>query len=253
MNLSEFYLLKSFRKISVKPPAPYSGERPHSYIKRERRSYGWRYWYVEPKRHMKTDGGFGEQWQGLRDKPRAAFNKLLVEKKGQVEDVFTARLPFIYRRDGDAGFTIAKNGNKRVLVKTGIDLVWGDKEKDTGVDHIIDKHLVKFSHYNNIDEIFRDLQDSFAELNKPHSKIKFEVEELENGAPKVTFTTKKGIKIVLGAKLKPLDGDYDMVKFFILTSYEEDEDWAAFENTPEERKRKRREVEEYIDKIKKAE
>lgn len=253
MNLSEFYLLKSFRKISVKPPAPYSGERPHSYIKRERRSYGWRYWYVEPKRHMKTDGGFGEQWQGLRDKPRAAFNKLLVKKKGQVEDVFTARLPFFYRRKGQERFFAAKKNGKKILVKTGIDLVWGNKHKDIGIDHIIDKHLIKFNHYNNIDEIFRDLQDSFAELNKPHSTMGFEVKGMRSGQPQITFITKKGIKLVLGSKVKKLDDGTDLIKFFILTSYEEDEDWKAFENTPEERKRKRREVEEYIDKIKKAE
>lgn len=253
MNLSEYYFLKSFRRISIKPPAPYNGEKPHSYIRRARRSYGWRYWYDEPKRHLKEKGGFGEQWQGLRDNPRKTFNKLLVEKNGQVEDVFTAKLPFFYRRKGQGRFFVAKKNNKKILVKTKIDLVWGNKRANTGIDHIIDKHLIRYSHYNNIDEIFRDLRDSFAELNKPHSKIDFEVKGMKSGQPQITFRTKKGIRLILGSKVKTLGDGSDLIKFFILTSFEEDEDWEAFKNTPEERERKRREVEEYIDKIKKAE
>ena len=150
MTLSEVNILKSFQ-----------------YIRREWRNGRWRYWYEKPnqKTRDRFKGGFKEQWKGYKGKPREAFNKLLIERKGQVEDAFEAKLPFIDEdENGKIRYVRNSSGNLK-LMKTGVDLVWGNKYLNSGLEHIIDKHLIRYSHYNTVQEVIDDIVNSFEELN----------------------------------------------------------------------------------------
>lgn len=89
MTLTEIDILKSFGSEI---------EKSVKYIKRTGVPGNYHNQYNEPKKeiHDRFKGGFKEQWKGFKGKPREAFNKLLIEQKGQVEDAFEAALPFIH-------------------------------------------------------------------------------------------------------------------------------------------------------------
>lgn len=145
------------------------------------------------------------------------------------------------------------SSGKFQLMKVGVDLVWGNKRANSGLEHIIDKHLIRYGHYNTVQEIVGDIIDSFKELNEPHSKVKITPVDFDenDGTPKFELLTKKGTRLVIGSRVSEINDGF-MLKYFILISYEGDKDWAAFKNSKEEAEQRSKQVEEYIEKVKKA-
>ena len=80
-------------------------------------------------------GVFGDIYDGFKGKVKEAFNFLTTHKSGDLLGVFS-------RKDvGD------------------IDLVWGDRAKNQGLDHIIDKHIERYHDFANIDEAMNVIDD----------------------------------------------------------------------------------------------
>lgn len=227
LTLTEIYLMKSYK-----------------YIRREWRNGRWRYWYdtVSPKERW-YKGGFKGIHQGYWHNIRGAFDKLMKEQKGQVEDVFSIKLPFVYIDENTGNWVIAKDKSGKVVnQKVGVDLVWGNRKGDVGLDHIIDKHFQKYDHYHSIDDIVDAMDDSVKEMDSS-SNVNVETCFVdEDGVnldhPHFVVTTPNGNRMVIAVK-KYDDGDgHIAVKHFILTSFVVDEDWMSRRNGASEKDRR---------------
>lgn len=210
----------------------------YKYIRREWRNGRWRYWYdtVSPKEQWHK-GGFGRIHQGYWHNIHGAFDKLMKEQKGQVEDVFSIKLPFVYIDENTGNWTVAKDkGGKVINQKVGVDLVWGDRYNDAGLDHIIDKHFQKYDHYHNINDIVDAMDDSVNEINSGSESTNIELDLIDNSGnrlsrPNFVITTPNGNRMVIGTKVMKTDDDKIAVKHFILTSFIVDEDWRSRRNS----------------------
>lgn len=227
LTLTEIYLMKSYK-----------------YIRREWRNGRWRYWYdtVSPKKRW-YKGGFKDIHEGYWHNIRGAFDKLMKEQKGQVEDVFSIKLPFVYIDENTGNWTIAKDKNGKVInQKVGVDLVWGNRKGDVGLDHIIDKHFQKYDHYHSIDDIVDAMDDSVKEMNSL-SNVNVETCFVdEDGVnldhPHFVVTTPNGNRMVIAVKKYDDGNGHIAVKHFILTSFVVDEDWMSRRNGASEKNRR---------------
>lgn len=224
LTLTEIYLTKSYK-----------------YIRREWRNGRWRYWYdiVSPKEQWRK-GGFGKIHQGYWHNIHGAFDKLMEEQKGQVEDVFSIRLPFVYIDENTGNWTVAKDKSGRVInQKVGVDLVWGERNGNVGLDYILDKHFQKYDHYHSIDDIVDAMDDSVKEMNSS-SNVNVETCFVdENGVnldhPNFVVTTPNGNRMVIAVKKYDDGNGHIAVKHFILTSFVVDENWMDRRNLSRER------------------
>lgn len=165
------------------------------------------------------------------------------EQKGQVENVFSIKLPFMYIDDTTGNWTVAKDSNgSPINQKVGVDLVWGDKRSQIGLEHIIDKHYQQYDHYHILDDIVAALDDSVKEMNDGTEAT---VETVftddggnKSGIPKYIVTTPNGNRMVIGTRRMVLNSGKAAVKHFILTSFTVDKDWRGQANDYNERNKR---------------
>lgn len=219
-SLTDLYLMKSYK-----------------YIRREWVNGRWRYWYdpVSPKERW-YKGGFKDvhgsgYWHRIRD----AFDTLMRKQRGQVENVFSVSLPFMYVDDATGNWTVAKDtSGKPISQKVGVDLVWGDKRSQLGLEHIIDKHYQQYDHYHGLDDIVNAMDDSIQEMNAG-AGVNVEtvlVDDRGNklDVPKYIVTTPNGNRMVIGTKKMDFGNGKTAVKHFILTSFVVDKKWRSKAN-----------------------
>ncbi len=209
----------------------------YKYIRREWVNGRWRYWYdpVSPKERW-YKGGFKDvhgsgYWHRIRD----AFDTLMRKQRGQVENVFSVSLPFMYVDDATGNWTVAKDtSGKPISQKVGVDLVWGDKRSQLGLEHIIDKHYQQYDHYHGLDDIVNAMDDSIQEMNAG-AGVNVEtvlVDDRGNklDVPKYIVTTPNGNRMVIGTKKMDFGNGKTAVKHFILTSFVVDKKWRSKAN-----------------------
>lgn len=224
--MTETFLLKSYK-----------------YIRREWQNGHWRYWYdpVSSKERW-YKGGFKEvHGSGYWHKIHNAFDTLMKEQRGQVENVFSIKLSFMYIDGTTGNWTAAKDSNgSPINQKVGVDLVWGDKRSQIGLEHIIDKHYQQYDHYHALDDIVAAMDDSVREMNDGAEATIETVFTRGNrlSVPRYIVTTPNGNRMVIGTRGMVLSNGKIAVKHFILTSFTVDKDWRGQANDYNERNKR---------------
>ncbi len=164
---------------------------------------------------------------------------LFEKRSGQCMNVFEVDLPVFYAEEGKALKLMKKNG-KPILAKTSIDIVWGDKDKNVGLEHIVDDHYVSHNDFNSIEE----LQER---IIKGIQSIDFEkgtTFEHQGGLKKkFIITNKSGDRFLFSIQSEKDDKGNWLIRHFILTSY--DKSTPEVKNSKEERERRQKIFDSY--------
>ena len=132
-------------------------------------------------------GVFGNVYDQFKGKVKAAFDFLLKHKGGDLLGVF--------HRD-DVG---------------DIDLVWGDKTKNQGIDHIIDKHIEQHNDFASVDEAMSVIDDVINNGAINEKKSKWDKVVIE----------KDGYSVVIRKNLRDDKGNVvDNSKNWVVTAFE---------------------------------
>ena len=132
-------------------------------------------------------GVFGNVYDQFKGKVKAAFDFLLKHKGGDLLGVF--------HRD-DVG---------------DIDLVWGDKTKNQGIDHIIDKHIEQHNDFASVDEAMSVIDDVINNGAINEKKSKWDKVVIE----------KDGYSVVIRKNLRDDKGNaVDDSKNWVVTAFE---------------------------------
>ena len=132
-------------------------------------------------------GVFGNVYDQFKGKVKAAFDFLLKHKGGDLLGVF--------HRD-DVG---------------DIDLVWGDKTKNQGIDHIIDKHIEQHNDFASVDEAISVIDDVINNGAINEKKSKWDKVVIE----------KDGYSVVIRKNLRDDKGNVvDNSKNWVVTAFE---------------------------------
>lgn len=228
MSLEDIYIEKSFKYIRKVPDG----------------KGGWKYIYEEPMSKNKKQGGFGEIFDGYKGKPKKAFDKLLRERRGQCQNVCEIYLP-VYIDEGD-GFKIIKDNktNKPILAKTSIDFVWGDKNRNVGLEHIIDDHYVIHDDFDSIEELQNTVIDELLRIDYFDKNNKEAAPNRVRGNVGFRIITPSGQKFVFAVQKDKDSKGNILVRHFILTSY--DKSTPEVENSKEERERRQKIFDSYV-------
>ena len=222
MNLSEYYLLKSFK-----------------YIRREWRNGRWRYWYEEPKNNTPKTGGFGTIYTGYEGKPHEAIRKLLREKSGQCANVFSCPLPVLVKNEDTGKWEKAKDedGND-IMADTDVDLVYGNSF--VGLRHIIEKHYIYNNDYSSLSNLEDAVVGSFEDINneRPDAELDNEKENL----PKFEILDSNNNKLVIQVQIKKDDNGEIQFRHFILTSFDKSRNSSRKKNSAKERKARKNSI-----------
>lgn len=220
MIFNEFDILKGFK-----------------YIRKEYINGHWRYWYEDPVGTTRK-GKFGEIFTGFKNDPYGAFKKLLEERRGQVVDVFTVKLPVVIRNSKTGKFEVVKDERigKPLLIDTNVDLVFGNDKDKVGLDHIIRKHHIRQNDYINLNVLENSIIDTFRtiDLNDPKSQTEIIVDN-DKKLIKFTSVDKRGNKVAIGTEIRKDDNGKEMIRHFILTSYDANKKTFEKMNTYQER------------------
>ncbi len=130
------------------------------------------------------EGVFGKIYDQFRGRAKDAINFLLKNKGGDLLGVFN-------RPDvGD------------------IDLVWGSKDANNGLEHIIEKHIVKQNDFRDTDELADVLDDVIANgVSTRENKDKVVLE-------------KDGYKVVIGKQVRDNKGNVIESKNWVITGFD---------------------------------
>ena len=132
-------------------------------------------------------GVFGNVYDQFKGKVKAAFDFLLKHKGGDLLGVF--------HRD-DVG---------------DIDLVWGDRTKNQGIDHIIDKHIEQHNDFASVDEAMSVIDDVINNGAINEKKSKWDKVVIE----------KDGYSVVIRKNLRDDKGNVvDDSKNWVITAFE---------------------------------
>lgn len=168
-------------------------------------------------------GKFGEIFTDFKNNPYGAFQKLIKERRGQAVDVFNVKLPVIVRDEKTGGFKVVKDERTGypLLVDTNVDLVFGDDRDKVGLDHIIRKHHIRMNDYMNIQVLEDSIINTFKTLdvNAPESQTEIMIENKKK-LIKFSAVDKNGNKIAIGTEIRKDDSGKEMIRHFILTSYD---------------------------------
>lgn len=192
------------------------------YIRKEYINGRWKYWYEEPV-GITRKGKFGEIFAGFKGNPYGAFKKLFEERHGQAVDVFKIKLPVVIRDEETGKFKVVNDERtgKPLLVDTNVDLVFGDDRDKVGLDHIIRKHHIRINDYPSVQVLEDSIIDTFKTLdvNDPDSQTEITVDS-DKKLIKFSAVDKKGNKIAIGTEIRKDDDGNEMIRHFILTSYD---------------------------------
>ena len=197
MNLSEFYLLKSFK-----------------YIRREWRNGRWRYWYEDTKGVVRN-GKFGRILREYVGNPSGAFKRLFKDKRGQAYDVVTLKLPALYiDKDGKIKEATQSDGEK-IYVDTPIDMVWGNS--GAGLFHILVRHFVQQRDFSSIKEAEEIISYNLKNFEKDEHSYNVQFNEEKQS---FVITTEDKKLFVIAVEQDVDSTEEQVVRHFILTSYD---------------------------------
>lgn len=130
-------------------------------------------------------GYFGNIYDQFRGKVKEAFDFLITHEDGDLLGVF-------HREElGD------------------IDLVWGSDKEERGLEHIIQKHIVRLHDFSSIEEVEKIIEDVIK-----NGKI------VKNKWDKVTII-KDGFKVVIRKNVRDDNGEIvDEKKNWVVTSFD---------------------------------
>lgn len=130
---------------------------------------------------------FGNVYDAFRGKAKEAFNYLFTHKEGDLQGVY-------HRKDvGD------------------IDLVWGDRTKNQGLDHIIDKHIEKNNDFDSLEEAAQVIDDVINNGEVNEKKSKWDKVVLE----------KDGYMVIISKNVRDKDGNViDSNKNWVVTAFD---------------------------------
>lgn len=192
------------------------------YIRKEYINGHWKYYYEDPVGVIRK-GKFGEIFTGFKNNPHGAFKKLLKERRGQAVDVFTVKLPVVIRDHKTKRLKVINDERtgKPLLTDTSVDLVFGDDRKNVGLDHIIRKHYIRQNDYINMQVLEESIIDTFKTLdvNDPNSQTQITVDN-DKKLIKFSAVDGKGNRITIGTEIRQDDSGKEMIRHFILTSYD---------------------------------
>lgn len=216
-NLESIHIEKSFKYIRKIPDG----------------KGGWKYIYEEPEGTNKKQGGFGEIWGDYSGRPKEAFKKLFKERSGQCHNVFEMKFPVVQYDDKRKRIFVAKNENtgNNIYSNTSIDIVWGDKDKEVGLEHIVDDHYVKHNDFNSIKELQETIINEFKTIELSLKGIK---PHIKDGRIKFSLTTKSGNRFIFAVQYKTQKDGKMLFRHFILTSYDYNRSESEKSNSPEE-------------------
>lgn len=149
-------------------------------------------------------------------------------------------VPLSYFRDEKTGeLKVVKDERtgKPLLANTNVDLVFGDDRHDVGLDHIIRKHHIRQNDYISIQALEDSIVNTFRTLdvNDPQSGTETLINN-EKRAIKFSSIGKKRNKIVIGTEIRKDDKGKEMIRHFILTSYDVNRQMKEKFNTIEVKK-----------------
>lgn len=132
-------------------------------------------------------GAFGNIYNQFKGKVKEAFNFLMHHKSGDLLGVF--------HRD-DVG---------------DIDLVWGDRKTNQGLDHIIDKHIEKHHDFDSVEDAMDKINDVIDNGNINEKKSKWDKVVLE----------KDGLTVVISKNVRDSKGNIlNENKNWIVTAFD---------------------------------
>lgn len=216
-NLESIHIEKSFKYIRKIPNV----------------KGGWKYIYEEPEGRDKKQGGFGEVFEGYSGKPKEVFNKLFKERRGQCQNVCEINLPVFY--DDGEGIKLVKDKKtkKPISIKTSIDFVWGNKNKNIGLEHIIDDHYVLHDDFSSIGDLRDRIVKELLNLNYFDKTNKEAAPQMRQGnVIGFKIISPSGHKFVFAVQKDKDKGVNLLVRHLILTSY--DKSTPETPNSPEE-------------------
>lgn len=211
-------------------------EKSFKYIRRFWKNGRWNYVYEEPQREF-TPKQWGEVYKGFEGKPKEALNHLLKKQQGQCMDVATVMLPVIYRgKDGKLKKRVGKNG-KPILIPTSVDVVWGTETK--GFAHILDKHYVKHDDYKSVEDCVDAVAYTLQNFDdEPYVQGK-------DGRFKIKGVDAHGNEVSIGVEVVRAGKSRDLIRHFVLTSYDGTRQETDKELPDEEINRRRKIVDGY--------
>ena len=218
MNLSEFYLLKSFK-----------------YIRREWRNGRWRYWY-EDARGKLVEGRWGKILKEYVGDPRQAFKRLFRDKGGQAHDVVTLKLPALdIDKDGKI-YDVTQTNGKQLIIDTPIDLIWGNSQH--GIRHILKRHYVEQNDFNSIEEVENTISMNLIAFSKRPDLFSAKFDDRNN-----CFVLKKqnGEKFLIQVEKGTDAYGVETIRCYVLTSYDTSRSKGDKKITDSEEKERRRE------------
>ena len=132
-------------------------------------------------------GVFGNIYNQFKGKVKEAFNFLMHHKSGDLLGVF--------HRD-DVG---------------DIDLVWGDRKTNRGLDHIIDKHIERHHDFDSVEDAMDKINDVINNGNINEKKSKWDKVVLE----------KDGLAVVISKNVRDIKGNIlNENKNWIVTAFD---------------------------------
>lgn len=236
-SLCDIHILKSFKRLRVERPN-------HKYIRRWLENGKWQYEY--PKKNVgvsakyedveegrKERGGFGTIWGDYSGRPIEAFNKLFKERSGQCSNVFTVKLPVLtYDSKRNRFIRVKQYGTDDYLyADTSIDLVWGSKDRNIGVEHIVDDHYVQHNDFNSIEELQERITHEMENFHFSKENLYF---QFSGKFPGLSITTDNNSKFVFIAQFKRQKDGSVLFRHYILTSYDRSRGEADKKNPPDE-------------------
>lgn len=104
---------------------------------------------------------------------------------------------------------------------TCVDLMFGDDRKNIGLDHIIRKHYIRMNDYISIQALEDSIIDTFKTVDINDSDSQAQI-TIDNDKKMIKFSAvdKKGNKIAIGTEIRQDDKGKEMIRHFILTSYD---------------------------------
>lgn len=218
MNLSEYYLLKSFK-----------------YIRREWRNGRWRYWY-ENTRGKFVEGRWGKILKEYVGDPRQAFKRLFKDKGGQAYDVVTLKLPALdIDKDGKI-YDVTQTDGKPLVIDTPIDLIWGNNSY--GIRHILKRHYVEQNDFESIEEVENTIAMNLIAFSKRPDLFNAEFDSDTNS---FEILNRKKEKFIIRVEKDVDVYGVEAIRCYVLTSYDNSVSKNAKKITDSEEKEYRRE------------
>ena len=230
LNLTERYLMKSFKKLVL--------ERPHKYIRRWLENGVWRYEYPKddgskhytyetPSGNVVT-GKFGVFLTRFKNNPAGAFRELFKRKSGQALDVVSLDLPVVewddsyVNKDGNRGGYV----ERQEVISTGIDLVYGNDGR--GIKHILRNHFLDKNDFNSVGECAQSLSNLLLELQNGTRRIVSRQfapvtdRDISGGLERIgkwELLDDRGYKMIIDVEVQLCDNER-CYRHFVLTNYD---------------------------------